>query len=173
MDIWVDISTQLFPNPLTMLYTLCVTAILFYFVYRLVFNPAREIIRKRADYVQGKLTEADALNTEAQTNLMLAKDEIDKAQTLSKDIIANAKKEAVDVKNSIVNDANVKADDIYRKAHERIKKEEIELRRDINKQIVDVALCASEKLIAKKDLSDEDQESIARLVEELNEKSDN
>ncbi len=173
MDIGVDISTQLFPNPLTMLYTLCVTAILFYFVYRLVFNPAREIIRKRADYVQGKLTEADALNTEAQTNLMLAKDEIDKAQTLSKDIIANAKKEAVDVKNSIVNDANVKADDIYRKAHERIKKEEIELRRDINKQIVDVALCASEKLIAKKDLSDEDQESIARLVEELNEKSDN
>lgn len=173
MDIGVDISTQLFPNPLTMLYTLCVTAILFYFVYRLVFNPAREIIKKRADYVQGKLTEADALNDEAKTNLMLSKDEIDKAQMLSKDIIANAKKEAVDVKNSIVNDANVKADDIYRKAHERIKKEEIELRRDINKQIVDVALCASEKLIAKKDLSDEDQESIARLVEELNEKSDN
>ena len=65
MDIGIDISSQLFPNPFTMLYTLLVTAVLFFFVYKFLFNPAREMMAKRADYVQSKLDDADKLNAEA------------------------------------------------------------------------------------------------------------
>ena len=171
MDIGVDVSTQLFPNPLTMLYTLCVTGVLFFFVYKFLFNPAREVIAKRADYVQGKLTDADKLNAEAKMHLEDAKAEVEKAQGLSKDIIERAKEEAVGVKDSIVKDANEKADDIYRKAHERIQKEEVELKRDINRQIVDVALAASEKLITETEIDAQTTRSIEAFVEELNDES--
>ena len=173
MDIGVDVSTQLFPNPLSMLYTLCVTGVLFFFVYKFLFGPAREIIAKRADYVQSKLTDADNTNAEAKKHLESAKAEVEKAQDLSKEIIERAKEEAVGVKDSIVKDANEKADDIYRKAHERIQKEEVELKRDINRQIVDVALAASEKLITKTELDAQTTRSIEAFVEELNDDESN
>lgn len=171
MDIGVDISSQLFPNPFTMLFTLMVTGVLFFFVYKFLFNPAREMIAKRADYVQSKLTEADNLNSEAHENLTKSKAEIDKAAKLSQEIIENAKKEANEVKGDIVKDANQKADDIYKKAHERIRKEELELRKDLNKEIVDVALAASEKLIVSKELEKQDSLSIKKFVEELDNES--
>ena len=173
MDIGVDVSTQLFPNPLTMLYTLCVTGIMFFFVYKFLFGPAREVIAKRADYVQSKLTDADNTNAEAKKHLENAKAEVEKAQDLSKEIIERAKEEAVGVKDSIVKDANEKADDIYRKAHERIQKEEVELKRDINRQIVDVALAASEKLITETEIDAQTTRSIEAFVEELNDDESN
>ena len=87
MDLGIDISQQLFPNPLTMLYTLCVTAVLFFFIYKFLFNPAREMIQKREDYVNGKLKDADNINLEAKENLSKAKEEVEKAKELSKKIV--------------------------------------------------------------------------------------
>ena len=172
MDIGIDISSQLFPNPFTMLYTLLVTAVLFFFVYKFLFNPAREIIAKRADYVQSKLDDADKLNAEAHENLKTSNMEIEKAQKLSHEIVESAKKEAQDVRDSIVSDAKEKSDEILRKAHDRIKKEELELKKDISKEIVDVALAASEKLITSKELDKQDELSIKKFVEELSDESD-
>ena len=169
MDIGIDISSQLFPNPFTMLYTLLVTAVLFFFVYKFLFNPAREMIAKRADYVQSKLDDADKLNAEAHENLKTSNME---AQKLSHEIVESAKKEAQDVRDSIVSDAKEKSDEILRKAHDRIKKEELELKKDISKEIVDVALAASEKLITSKELDKQDELSIKKFVEELSDESD-
>ena len=168
MDLGIDISQKLFPNPLTMLYTLCVTAVLFFFIYKFLFNPAREMIQKREDYVNGKLKDDNNINLEAKENLSKAKEEVEKAKVLSKDIIETAKKEAKDTKAVIVDDAKTEAQDIYRKAHDRIKKEEMELKKDINRQIVDVALSASEKLLKDKDLSKQDEDSLNEIIDELN-----
>lgn len=171
MDIGVDISTQLFPNPLTMLYTLAVTGVLFFFVYKYLFNPAREILAKRSAYMQDKLTSAAKQNEEAEEHLASAKAQIDKAQDLAQAILKQADKEAGALKETIVDAANVKAAEIYARANERIKKEEKELRQEINKQIVDVALAANEKLLGEKDLRQETAKSLAKIVEELERES--
>lgn len=173
MDIGVDIAEQLFPNPFTFIFTLMVTGVLFFFMYKYLFDPAREMIAKRADYVQGKILDADNINKEAQDNLIHSKEEIIKAQALSKEIIDTAKKEANEIKEDYVKAANQKAEQIYQRANDSIAKKEAELLKDINKQIVDVALAASEKLIVDKQLDKQDALSIEKFIEEMNDDKGN
>ncbi len=167
MDIGVDISTQLFPNPFTMLYTLCVTGILFFFVYKFLFNPARDMMKKRQDLMQSELEKAKLSKEQALEDRKKAQDEIIKAQGLASEIVAEAKLKADEKRDEIISSANNKADDMYRKAKDRIAKEEKELREGINDQIVDVALHASKKLLNEKDLTKQDEEAIDRFIREL------
>ena len=55
MDLGFDVATQLMPNILTMLTQWCATGVLFFFVYKFLFNPAREMIAKRQEYIQGNM----------------------------------------------------------------------------------------------------------------------
>lgn len=167
MDIGVDISTQLFPNPFTMLYTLCVTGILFFFVYKFLFNPARDMMRKRQDLMQGELASAKLAKEEALSDRQKAKEEINKARDMATDIVSEAKLKADKTKDEIIKSANDKADDMYRKVKDRILKEEKEMREGIGDEIVDVALEASKKLLGDKDLSKQDEEAIDRFIREL------
>lgn len=172
MNIEVDVAGQLFPNPLTMAFTLLVTGVLFYFIYKLVWNPAREIIAKRQEYYDGKIKTADDLNKEAEDNLAKSKQAIIDADKLAQEIKASAKAEGESIKGDIVTKAQKQASDYIDKAKERMEKERKELEADINTQIVDVALAASEKLIASKDVKAQDREAIERLIEEFDHGSD-
>ncbi len=172
MNIEVDVAGQLFPNPFTMAFTLLVTGVLFFFIYKLVWDPARAIIKKREDYYDDKIKSADSLNGEAQENLKKSKQAIIDADKLADEIRTNAKAEGNEIKADIVSKAHKEADDLIVKAKERMEKERKELEADINEQIVDVALAASEKLIGTKDVKGQDREAIERLIEEFDHGSD-
>ena len=156
MNIEVDVASQLFPNPFTMAFTLLVTAVLFFFIYKFVFDPARAMIQKRQALMEAELSDAAK-----------AKEEIFKARDMASEIIADAKLKADETKGEILKSANDKADDMYRKAKDRILKEEKEMREGLNDEIVDVALEASKKLLGDKDLSKQDEEAIDRFIREL------
>ena len=70
------------------------------------------------------------------------------------------------MKNDIVAKGRRQADDYIDRAKERMAKERDELMADINEQIVDVALAASEKLLESKDMSSLDKKAIERFIEE-------
>ncbi len=167
MNIEVDVASQLFPNPFTMAFTLLVTAVLFFFIYKFVFDPARAMIQKRQALMAAELSDAAKAKEEASIDREKAKEEIFKARDMASEIIADAKLKADETKGEILKSANDKADDMYRKAKDRILKEEKEMREGLNDEIVDVALEASKKLLGDKDLSKQDEEAIDRFIREL------
>ena len=165
MSIEVDVASQLIPNPFTMAFTLLVTAVIFFFVYKFLWGPARELLAKRQAYYDDKIKSADEMNAEAASNLDQSKEALKKADALAEDIKASAKVEAEAMKNDIVAKGRRQADDYIDRAKERMAKERDELMADINEQIVDVALAASEKLLGSKDMSTLDKKAIEDFIE--------
>ena len=165
MSIEVDVTAQLIPNPFTMAFTLLVTAVIFFFAYKFLWGPARELLAKRQAYYEDKIKSADEMNAEATNNLEESKQALKKADTLAEEIKASAKAEAEAMKNDIVAKGRRQADDYIDRAKERMAKERDELMADINEQIVEVALAASEKLLESKDMSSLDKKAIERFIE--------
>ena len=172
MNIEVDVAAQLFPNPFTMAFTLLVTGVLFFCIYKLVWDPARKIIAKRQAYYDEQVSGADMLNEQAKANLDRSKEAIYEADELAQKIKEDAKKEAKLYKEDVMASAHKQADELVDKAKERMDKERRELLADINEQIVDVALAASEKLISSKDVASQDKEAIERFIKEYEDGSD-
>ncbi len=165
MSIEVDVTSQLLPNPFTMAFTLLVTAVIFFFVYKFLWGPARELLAKRQAYYDDKIKSAEAMDAEAATNLDKSKEAIRRADALAEEIKASAKAEAEAMKDDIVAKGRRQADDYVDRAKERMAKERDELMADINEQIVDVALAASEKLLGSKDMTSQDKMAIERFIE--------
>lgn len=163
----IDIAEQLFPNPLTMITQLLATGILFFFVYRFLWNPAREMLAKRAEFVQSELTNAENAKKDAENNLKAAKEEISKAVTTSKDIVSRAEKEAIDVKEELIQKAQKEAQAKLDKAREEIEIEKKQMRSEMIEEMVDVAMYATEKLIGEKADETYDKKAIDKFVKEV------
>lgn len=167
----IDVAEQLFPNWLTVVTQLCATGVLFLFVRKYLWNTAKDIIAKRQELMQSRLSDADRMRTEA----MLARDASDKElkeiQVKARDMIENARKEATAEKDRIIDEANRQAAASLEKANTTIEKQRQELRKDIQKEIVDVALTASTKLMGTSDLSELDKRSLESFVKEISDES--
>lgn len=171
MDLGFDVAQQLMPNILTMLTQWCATGVLFFFVYKFLFNPAREMIAKRQDYMQGKMDEAKRYEEEAKKHEEASFNEIQQAKKMSQDIIARAKEEAVSEQDRIIKEANRKAEEKLQKAEDAILKQKAEVQKDLHAHIVNVALAASEKLMNQEALDAENVRSLERFVEEIENES--
>ncbi len=167
----IDVAQQLFPNWLTVVTQLCATGVLFLFVKKLLWKPAKEIIGKRQELMQNKLIEAERMSTEARLNRDASDKELKEVQTKARDMIDNAKKEANAEKDRIIAEANRQAAANLEKANTTIEKQKEELRKDLQKEIVDVALAASTKLLEKSDLEAQEKASLESFVKEISDES--
>ena len=106
----IDIAQQLFPNPLTMVTQLCATAVLFFFVFKFLWEPARELMEKRSNAVHAKLSDAEVYLNQAKDKKDEAHREVSKAVNKSHEIINKAEDEAKSVRNEIIETAQKEAD---------------------------------------------------------------
>ena len=82
-------------------------------------------------------------------------------------MIDSAKKQANSEKDRIIKEANTQAASTLEKANITIEKQKQELLKDLQKEIVDVALAASAKLLGESDLGEQDKRSIESFVKEI------
>ena len=167
----IEVAEQLFPNVLTIVTQLCATGILLYFVTKYLWNPAREMIAKRQDLVQSRIDEAESLKAAAEQEKANADAELRDLQARAKGMVENARNEAASERERILEDANRKAEATLEQANATIEKQRAELRRDIQKEIVDVALEASAMLLGKEGLEEQDQRAIESFVREIQDES--
>jgi F-type H+-transporting ATPase subunit b len=167
MMIDIDIASQLFPNPMTMLLQLLATGILFFFVYRFLWNPARNMLEKRSNVMHEKLGDAQKKLEEAQSDRQRAHDEVSNAYHKSQEIIAKAENEAKNVKEELLEQAKKEAASKLEKAREEIAIEKNQMREGMVDEMVTVAMLAAEKLISEKIDSEQDQKIIENFVKEM------
>lgn len=166
MGLEFDVATQLFPNPLSILTQLLATFIIFMVAKKYLFKEARKFLQARQDKMQENLQQAEAKHLEANQILAEAKQDLAKIQGDAKHLKQEAKVEALELKEKLIQEAKSEADAIVLKAREKVEREKQAAFKDIEKHIVDVAINASGKLL-EKDYSSIDEQAALSIVKEL------
>ena len=165
LNITFDVAEKLFPNVWTMIVQLCSTGVIFFVAYKYLWNPAREFLAAKAELTQKELNEAKAANAEAQKQMKNARQQLSEASFKAKEIVEKGKDEGKIIKESIIRDGREQADLLLKNAREQISFEQDKMRQNIQKEIVDVALLATEKLMKEQADSDKNRESVVSFVE--------
>lgn len=143
---------------------------LFFMMSYLLFNPARELMKKRQDRIREDM---DIASKEKADAVEMKKEYTAKLSQADKDVdeILNAgRKKALARENEIVTEAKAEAARVMERAEKEIELEKSKVRDEVKQEMVDVAQAMAGKIIA----ASIDEETQARLIDEaLNEMGEN
>ena len=162
----VDIVGQLVPNPLTMIVQLCSTFVLFLLMRKYLWSSVKEFLAKRGEKMQEDLTAGEQARLAAESDREAAALQLKNAGSRSEEIVAAAVKEAGSRKETILAEANKEADMVRKKAREQMQAERDAMYTDMQKEMVEVALAAAGKLLAKDSAEELDEKAIDAFVKE-------
>lgn len=168
MELSFDVQGQLFPNLITMLVQWASTGVLLFFVVKFLWNPAKNFLNARAEYAQSQLSQADALRAEAEKMNEEAKAFIKEAGTTARELVEEAKRESTQLKETLLKEAKEEAEAKLDAARREIEYEKNAMRQGVAKEIVEVAMAATEKLLAEKTTSEDDRLAIEQFVKDVN-----
>lgn len=142
--------------------TLAAMLVLFILLSYLLFNPARALIQKRKDYIQSQLDEAakaqsDALNMKSEYDQKLSQVDSEAA-----DLLADARRKALDREKEIVGQASEEAHQIKVRAEKEVELEKSRVRDEMKQEMVQVASAMAGKFVA----ASIDEEKQAQLIDE-------
>ncbi len=142
--------------------TLIAMIALFMLLSYLLFNPARNLLKKRKEYIESQLSEAE----EIKSQVMQMKEEytqaLDQVDQEAAEIMADARHKARLREDEIVAAANQEADRILARAEKEIALEKDKVRDDMKQEMVQVASAMAGKFVS----SSIDDETQAKLVDE-------
>lgn len=165
-----DFLNLLIPNFWTFLIQLLALIVLILAIIFLAYKPIKKVIKKRGDYVEGNIKESEGKVVQANEKLDEAQKNVLQSRTEAQKIIKKAEGDAVIVKDGIINDAKVEADKQITSAREQIKLEQQKAKDDVHKEIVDVAMSASEKLLSR-EINDKDNDKlVSNFVDDIQKK---
>ncbi|MGN0507163.1 MAG: F0F1 ATP synthase subunit B [Lachnospiraceae bacterium] len=143
---------------------------LFFIMSYLLFNPARELMKKRQDKIR---EEMDTAAKEKADAIEMKKEYTAKISRADKDvdeILSAGRKKALARENEIVNEAKAEAARVMERAEKEIELEKGKVRDEIKQEMIDVAQAMAGKIIS----ASIDEETQARLIDEaLNEMGEN
>lgn len=158
-----DIGSKLFPNVFDFVAVLLAFIILVIAVFFLAYKPVKKLMKKRADYVRGRIQSAEEREDAAKKNVVASEALILSSKKDAAGIIAQAKEDALKERAVM----KKTTDELIMKQKEEAAREiarELEASRDkIRKDIVDVALSASEKVLGRT----VNEADAARLVDDF------
>ena len=163
----IDVMGQLFPDPLTVVTQLCATAILFFVLLKLVWKPAKKIMDARSEYEQKKINDALQLEDENKQLNAQAHQFIDEAKKKAQLTIQQAQEEGSRIKNNLIEQGKQQSQQIVDEAVANINLQKDKMLQDMHRQMVDVALSATEKMLQTKINTQTDIDSIDSFVKEV------
>jgi F-type H+-transporting ATPase subunit b len=121
--------------------------VMFTFLSYLLFNPVRDMLKKRQDRVKDDIDSARKANEDAQD---LRKEYEDRLRDIHKEedaILSAARKRALENEAKILEDARAEAAGIIARANHQIELERKKAEDDIKKEIISVASMIAEKVV--------------------------
>lgn len=143
--------------------------ILFIILSYLLFNPARDLLRKRREKVQGELEFSAKQKEQAMELKDKYEDKLANASAKVDEILSEGRKKALLRENEIVAGANEEAQRIMERAAKEIELEKSKAKDDMKKQMITVATAMAGRVIA----NGIDETKQSKLIEDaLNEMGD-
>lgn len=121
--------------------------VMFTFLSYLLFNPVRDMLKKRQDRVKNDIDSAEKAKDDAQK---LKNDYEEKLRNIHKEedaILSEARKRALENEAKILDQARAEAANIIARANRQIELEQKKAEDDIKKEIISVASMIAEKVV--------------------------
>jgi len=158
---------KLFPNVWDFLATFLAFIVLLLIVFYVAYKPVKELIKKRGDYVEGKMDNAEKMEKEAEEKSALAEQAISKSRKEAIEIVEKAKEDANREREIITKKAKEEADNEVLRAKEEIAQEIEKSKDDIHREIVSVALDASKKVLSREVNNKDNEKLIDDFISDL------
>ena len=156
-------------NPMTSTFfrTVIVFVLLLLALWRFVFKPVNRMLTKRRDEVRANIDDAERQKDEAAKYLEEQKKLLEEAKLEAKKIIEEGRIAAVKVKDDIEIQAHNRAQSMIHSAMEEIGSERERSLKEVKDKMIDIALLASEKVIAKSLSEEEHKKLIEDTLKEM------
>ena len=158
-----DIQTKLFPNVTTIIVQLLSTGVLFFVFKKYLWVPVQNYFAKRADYIEGTVNEAKEMNAKAKALMEESDKQARQAAVEYRDIVAQAKEDALKTKAAIQEDANKEYKAKMDQARREIEAEKAQAKAEMKQEIVEIAIDVATKVMNK----DMDTKTNKALVEDF------
>ncbi len=164
-----DVLNAIFPNLWVFLAHLFATLVLLALCVWLVWKPSKETLKKRNEYIQDQIKQAEETRKEALMKLAEAQKEKVNAHVQAQNIISVANSQAYQLKDKIESEARNNA----KKITEDAVNDSIKIKEDIysrmNKEILDIAFDASSSLLKKKVTRKDSDEFVNDFIKQVKE----
>ena len=163
----IDVATQLFPDPLTAITQLCATLVLFLIFRHFLWDAVKMWMQKRQAFLDSEVKVARENAAETENELSAARSKVKDAVIRSNNIISKAEKDGNVLREEILLNAKKDAERKIERAKEEILQQQREAENDMRKEIIEVAMSATEKLVGKNTNSNDDRIELDKLLKEL------
>lgn len=165
-----DFINKLVPNIWSFVIQLAALVVLFIAIYFIAYKPVKKLVDKRKDYVERNLKDSERAKKSAETREKAASDLIDDSKREANAIILKAKEDALTAGDGIKAAAEKEAQRRQIEADESIRLAEKKSTEKIRKEIVNVAMDASEHVLGREISGTDNERLLESFVDSLSEK---
>ncbi|MGN0680339.1 MAG: F0F1 ATP synthase subunit B [Oscillospiraceae bacterium] len=154
-------------NPVTIVFTLINTLIIFLIFRFLLYKPVCKILDKRKEMAAAEISEAQKAKEAAQKAEEEYTARLAEAKNEAAEIVKQATLRAQKREEEIVSEANQKAADIRAKAEENIEREKQKAVNEIKDEISEMVVMAASKVVEKEISAKDNEALISKFLNEV------
>lgn len=147
--------------------TLIAMLVLFILLSYLLFNPARKLIQKRKDFIQGQLEEAVKAQSDAKEMKIQYDEKLAQVDAETAELLADARRKALDKEKEIVEKASEEAHQIKVRAEKEVELEKNKVRDEMKQEMVQVASAMAGKFVEASMNKDKQAQLIDETLKEM------
>ena len=146
--------------------------IIFLIVKRFLYKPAKRILAKRRETIDGEYSAAQEAKEQAMNDKAAYEEKLNTAKQEADGIIKSAVDTANERQQEIISEAKEKAQGIIRQAQSDADLEMRKAEHTIKREIVEVSALLTEKMLEREINSDDHKELIDSFIEEMGDEND-
>lgn len=131
------------------------------------YKPVKKIVKKRQDYIESNIKEAEESKAIWKENELKSKETVLASDRTAANIVAEAKANAVRERNKILEQTQEDVSRMKLEAENDIARMELEAQDKIKKEIVSVALDASKELLGREVSSEDNNRLLEEFIEDV------
>ena len=131
------------------------------------YKPIKKIVKKRQDYIENEIKEAEKSKAVWQENELKSKETVLASSRTAANIVAEAKENAEVERNKILDQAALDVEKMKKDAENDIARMELEAQDRIKKEMVAVALDASKELLGREVTSEDNTRLLEEFIEDV------
>ena len=162
-----NMVNKLFGSWQSLLIQLGATLIMILVVAKFLMNPVREILQKRQDYVVSQVTTAEKIKENAELREKEVNDKIASLNVEASSIIDEAKKNAEAIKEKALKEIEEEKNVQHQILQKQLEQEKINAKEEIRKEILDVALKATEVVLLREVNEKDNQRIVENFIKEV------
>ena len=155
-----DVVSKLIPNWTSFVVQLAAFLVLVGVVFYFAYKPVKKIIKTRQDYIEDNIKQSELAKSRANDNIIKSEETLTASHKEANEIIEQAKLDAENEKNRILEETSLLVSKMKQDAEEDIAQSKENAKEEIRKEMVSLALDASSEILSR-NVSTKDNEKLA------------